>query len=223
MDELFPQLREAVVDGATSEATAAVEQALAGGAAPGVVLDQLTAAMAEVGRLFECGDFYPPEMLIAARAMQACLAVLKPHLSTAGAQAAGQVIIGTVQGDLHDIGKNLVGLMLEGAGFQIHDLGTGVPPAKFVAAIQAALEAGGVDILALSALLTTTMPHMKRTIDALAAAGLRDQIKVIVGGAPVTAHFAEQIGADGYAPDAARAVAMVRGLLAHAPEAKPAA
>ena len=214
MEQLFQQLREAVVEGEVEVTTTAVAQALAVGAAPGVVLEQLTAAMGEVGRLFECGDFYPPEMLISARAMQAGLAVLKPHLVSAETRAAGKVIIGTIQGDLHDIGKNLVGLMLQGAGFQIEDLGTGVPPARFVAAVQAALDDGGVDIVALSALLTTTMLHMQRTIQALQTAGLRDRVKVIVGGAPVTAHFAEQIGADGYAPDAARAVGMVKSLLA---------
>jgi 5-methyltetrahydrofolate--homocysteine methyltransferase len=164
--------------------------------------------MAEVGRLFEIGEYYVPEMLISARAMQFGLAVLKPHLKEANVQAAGKVAIGTVKGDLHDIGKNLVAMMLEGAGFEIVDLGTDVAPEKYVAAVQA-----GANLVALSALLTTTMPNMKAVIEGLKAAGLRDKAKVMIGGAPVTDSYAAQIGADGYAPDASRAVNLAKSLV----------
>ena len=145
----------------------------------------------------------------AARAMQTGLAILKPYLAQADVQSPGRVAIGTVKGDLHDIGKNLVAMMLQGAGFEIIDLGANVAPEKFVAAV----EEQGVHIVALSALLTTTMPNMKVTIEALKAAGLRDQVKVMIGGAPVTETYARQIGADGYAPDASRAVALARSLI----------
>jgi 5-methyltetrahydrofolate--homocysteine methyltransferase len=169
----------------------------------------MVAAMAEVGRRFEIGEYYLPEMLVAARAMQAGLTVLKPHLREAKVQFAGRVAIGTVKGDLHDIGKNLVMMMLEGAGFEVVDLGTDVPPEAFVKAV----EAGGVDLLALSALLSTTLPTMRATIEALKQAGLRDKVKVMVGGAPVTEAFSAQIEADGSAPDASRAVVLARSLL----------
>ncbi len=143
-------------------------------------------------------------MLLAARAMQAGLALLKPHLAVANVKSVGKVVIGTVKGDLHDIGKHLVALMLEGVGFEIQDLGTNVPPDKFVEAVKA----GGVDIVGLSAMLTTTMPNMKTTIEALKAAGVREQVKVIIGGAQVTDAYAQQIGADCYSPDASRAVGL---------------
>jgi len=186
-----------------------VQAALATGLAPKQILDEgLIAAMAEVGRLFEQGEYYVPEMLIAARAMQAGLAVLKPHLREAEVHSVGIVAIGTVKGDLHDIGKNLVAIMLEGAGFEIRDLGTDVPPEKFIAA------ADEVNIIALSALLTTTMPNMKLVIDGLVQAGKRGKVKVMIGGAPVTETFAAQIGADGYAPNASRAVAVAKSLVA---------
>ncbi len=148
-------------------------------------------------------------MLVSARAMQAGLAVLTPQLKEANIQFSGRVAIGTVKGDLHDIGKNLVLMMLEGAGFEILDLGTDVEPGIFVAAVKA----GGIQILALSALLSTTMSNMKATIDALKEAGLRDQIKIMVGGAPITEEFSKQIGADGFAPDASRAVILAKSLL----------
>jgi 5-methyltetrahydrofolate--homocysteine methyltransferase len=170
----------------------------------------MVAAMGEVGRLFEEGEYFVPEMLISARAMQAGLGVLKPHLVNANIKSAGKVLAGTVKGDLHDIGKNLVCMMLEGAGFEIQDLGTDVTPDKFVKAVQAS----GADVIALSALLTTTMPNMKATIEALKAAGVREQVKVMVGGAPVTETYAAQIGADGYAPDASRAVSLAKTLVA---------
>ena len=164
--------------------------------------------MAEVGRLFEEGEYFVPEMLIAARAMKAGLEILKPLLVDSGVKPIGKVALGTVKGDLHDIGKNLVAMMLEGAGFDIVDLGTDISPEQFVEAVQA-----GVDVIGLSALLTTTMPSMEQTISALIDAGLRDQVKVIVGGAPVTAEYARRIGADGFAPDASQAVTVAKTLL----------
>lgn len=166
-------------------------------------------AMSEVGRLFEEGEYFVPEMLIAARAMKAGLAILQPLLVDSGVEPAGRVAIGTVKGDLHDIGKNLVAMMLEGAGFEINDLGTDVPPEKFLAAVQ-----DGANILGLSALLTTTMPSMETTIKAIEAAGLRDKVKVMIGGAPVTAEYSRRIGADGFAPDASQAVTLAKTLMA---------
>jgi 5-methyltetrahydrofolate--homocysteine methyltransferase len=165
--------------------------------------------MKEVGARFEAGDFYVPEMLIAARAMQAGLAILKPHLVSGGVPSAGKVVIGTVKGDLHDIGKNLVSMMLEGAGFEIFDLGTDVPPEKFIAAIKE----NNAGLLGMSALLTTTMSNMKLIMAALKEAGVREQVKVMIGGAPVTESFAKEIGADGYAPDASRAVTLAKSLM----------
>jgi 5-methyltetrahydrofolate--homocysteine methyltransferase len=202
---------QAVLAGDASVARAGVEAALQAGATADQIMQQgLIAAMTEVGRLFEAGDYFVPEMLIAARAMQGGLGLLKPYLAQSGVKAAGKVAIGTVKGDLHDIGKNLVGMMLEGAGFEIKDLGTDVAPEKFVTAVQT----GGVDIIALSALLTTTMPNMRVTIDALKAAGLRDKVKVMIGGAPVTEVYAKQIGADGYSPDASSAARLAKALIA---------
>ena len=175
--------------------------------ASGLLQEGMIAAMTEVGRLFEAREYYIPEMLIAARAMQACLAVIKPSLVQGEYKPAGRVAIGTVKGDLHDIGKNLVAIMLEGAGFEVHDLGTDVPPEIFVAAAEAA------DIIAISALLTTTMVNMKTVIENLQQAGKRDKVKVMIGGAPITETYAQKIGADGYAADASRAVALARSLL----------
>lgn len=187
-----------------------VTQAIEAGLDPAVILNQgMISAMKEVGKRFEEGDCFVPEMLIAARAMQAGLVLLKPMLADAGVKPVGKVIAGTVMGDLHDIGKNLVAMMLEGAGFEIRDLGTDVSPEHFVGALQE----DQADIVALSALLTTTMPSMKATIDAIEAAGLRENVKVIVGGAPVTQDYAEQIGADGFAPDASGAVTVAENLL----------
>jgi 5-methyltetrahydrofolate--homocysteine methyltransferase len=165
--------------------------------------------MKEVGRRFEEGDYYVPEMLIAACAMQAALSLLKPRLMESNVKSAGKVAIGTVKGDLHDIGKNLVALMLEGAGFEVSDLGVDVPPEKFVEVISA----GDVNIVALSALLTTTMPNMKTVIEAIQQAGLRDKVKIIIGGAPVTQEFANQIGADGFSADASSVPRLAQSLL----------
>ena len=204
-------LYDAVVNGDKDAVEAGVRAALEAGVPAGQVLNQtLIPAMGEVGRLFEAQEFYVPEMLVAARAMQAGVAWLKPHLMQAEMQSSGKVIIGTVKGDLHDIGKNLVTMMLEGAGFEVHDLGTDVSPDKFVEAAQAR----SAEIVAMSALLTTTMPNMKATLDALEQAGLRGRVKVMVGGAPLTDAYARQIGADGYAPDASRAVKVAQSLVA---------
>jgi len=199
-----------VIDGQAPAVESGVKAALSQGEAPDVILNQgLIAAMDEVGKRFEEGDFFVPEMLIAARAMQAGLKILKPLLTEVGVKAAGKVAIGTVKGDLHDIGKNLVAMMLEGAGFEVKDLGTDVTPQAFV---QAAQE--GAQIIGMSALLTTTMSSMQGTIEAIKAAGLRDKVKVIIGGAPVTEAYAKQIGADAYAPDASSATRVVRQLFA---------
>jgi 5-methyltetrahydrofolate--homocysteine methyltransferase len=201
---------QAVLEGDAEEAASQVQAGLDAGIAPSDILNKgCIAAMGEVGRLFEEGEMFVPEMLIAARAMQAGMAVLKPHLAEGEITSAGKVILGTVAGDLHDIGKNLVGMMMEGAGFEIVDLGTDVNAAAFVEAVRE----HNADIVGMSALLTTTMPSMTATVEALTEAGLRDKVKVLVGGAPVTQAFADQIGADGFAPDASSATRVAKGLL----------
>jgi 5-methyltetrahydrofolate--homocysteine methyltransferase len=199
-----------VIDGQAAEAEAGVEAALEAGIPADAILNQsLIAAMDEVGRRFENGDFFVPEMLIAARAMQAGLKLLKPRLVEANVKSAGKVAIGTVKGDLHDIGKNLVAMMLEGTGFEVRDLGVDVPPEAFVKAAQ-----DGAQVIGMSALLTTTMNKMEDTIEALRAAGLREKVKVLIGGAPVTQDFANRIGADAFAPDASSAARIARQLVA---------
>jgi 5-methyltetrahydrofolate--homocysteine methyltransferase len=209
MDQRIETIREGVLDGDAPLVEGEVRAALDDGVASKTILDDgLVAAMSEVGCLFEEGEYFVPEMLVSARAMKAGLTILQPHLVAQNVEPAGRVVIGTVQGDLHDIGKNLVSMMLEGAGFEIVDLGVDVPPDKFVEA------AKGVDIIALSALLTTTMPNMQRVIDALGEGGVRGDVKVMVGGAPVTQAFAEQIGADGYAKDASQAATLAKTLVA---------
>jgi 5-methyltetrahydrofolate--homocysteine methyltransferase len=211
MEPVIKAIFDSILEGSQKVAVVKVQEALDKGINPGVILnDGMVAAMAEVGRLFEEGEYYVPEMLIAARAMQNGLAVLKPHLASANVKSQGKVVAGTVKGDLHDIGKNLVCMMLEGAAFEIVDLGSDVTPEKFVEAIRTT----GANVVCMSALLTTTMPSMKTTIEALKAAGLRDKVKVMVGGAPLTDQYAREIGADGYAPDASRAVALAKSLLA---------
>jgi 5-methyltetrahydrofolate--homocysteine methyltransferase len=201
---------DAVLDGDAKGATAAVEAALAAGESPQAILnDACIPAMAEVGALFEEGEKFVPEMLISARAMAAAMTILRPLLVEAGVKNVGKVVLGTVHGDLHDIGKNLVGMMLEGAGFEVIDLGTDVPPQKFVAAVQEHKP----DILGMSALLTTTTKAMPVTLQALADAGVRDQVKVIIGGAPITDDFAKKIGADGFAADAGSAARAARALM----------
>jgi 5-methyltetrahydrofolate--homocysteine methyltransferase len=194
---------EAVIVGDAPKVKALTQQAMDEGAdAKQVLQEALIPAMGEVGRRMKAQEFYVPEVLIAARAMQWGLGVLKPELAGAGLEPVGRVAIGTVKSDLHDIGKNLVSMMLEGAGFEVVDLGTDVSPEKFVAAVQEK----GVNVIGMSALLTTTMPNMKKTIDALKEAGVREKVKVLIGGAPVTQRYADEIGADGYAPDASTAV-----------------
>jgi len=175
-----------------------------------LVTNYMIPAMDEVGRRFESGDCFVPELLISARAMKASLALIRPLLAAQGAKPVGRVIIGTVKGDLHDIGKNLVSSMLEGAGFEVVDLGVDVSPEKIIGEIKAKK----VDLVALSALLTTTMPSMKLVIEELKKAGIRDQVKVIIGGAPVTQRYATEIGADGYSDNANGAVGLARKLVA---------
>ena len=183
MEQILQELYQAIIDGARETAVEKTQAALDAGLGAGTILNEgMVCAMAEVGRLFEVGEYFVPEMLVSARAMQAGLNVLRPALIQAEVKAAGKVVIGTVKGDLHDIGKNLVCMMLEGASFEIIDLGTDVPPEKFVAAVQEHQP----QLVGMSALLTTTMPNMAFTIEALKAAGLREQVKVMVGGAPVT-------------------------------------
>lgn len=210
MEPTLQAIFDSIIEGDASSIAAQVTTALEANLPPAQILNEaMIAAMAEIGRGFEEGEYFVPEMLIAARAMKTGLAVLKPHLVEADVPALGKVVAGTIQGDLHDIGKNLVCMMLEGAGFEVVDLGTDVSPERFVEAAQG----DGVNLVAMSALLTTTMGNMKATLAALDAAGLRGKVKVMVGGAPVTERFAQQIGADGYAPDASRAVAVARVLV----------
>ena len=210
MDPRLQQVYDSVINGDMKQTASLVQAALDAGLDPAVILkDGMIAAMKEVGRLFEEGEYFVPEMLIAARAMKAGVALLKPHLVQSGeVPTAGKVVMGSVKGDLHDIGKNLVAMMLEGAGYEIVDLGTDVAPTAFAEAVRTHAPV----LLGMSALLTTTIPSMKATIDTLAAEGLRDRVKVIVGGAPVTDHYARDITADGYAPDASRAVALADAL-----------
>lgn len=211
MEENLKAIYNAIINGAADKAAAAVQTALDAGVDPGVLLnDGMIVAMTEVGKLFEEGEYFVPEMLISAKAMQAGLGILKPRLVKESYKSAGKVVAGTVKGDLHDIGKNLVCMMLEGAAFEIIDLGSDVPPQKFVDAVRE----HNAEFIAMSALLTTTMPNMKTTIEALEEAGLRSKVKVLIGGAPVTSQYAKEIGADGFAPDASRAVALAKSLTA---------
>ncbi|MCC7360811.1 MAG: corrinoid protein [Anaerolineales bacterium] len=198
----YNALRAAVVAGEQAEVEQLVGAALAAGAPAEQILQEgLIPAMGEVGQQFETGACFVPEMLVAARAMKAGVELLRPALSGAGLEPKYTIIIGTVKGDLHDVGKNLVGLMMEGSGFKVVDLGVDVTPAAFVEAVRA-----GADLIGLSALLTTTMPNMVAVIKALKAAGLRENVKVLVGGAPLNQDVADRIGADGFAPDAGAAV-----------------
>ena len=210
MDEKLKPVYEAILDGDMGGATEGVQNALdAGITAADLLHKALIPAMGEVGRLFEEGEYFVPEMLIAARAMKAGLEILKPLLVDSGIEPVGTVAIGTVKGDLHDIGKNLVAMMMEGAGFEIMDLGTDVAPEKFVEAAQ-----NGADIIGLSALLTTTMLGQKRFIEILKEKNLYDRFKVLVGGAPVNQKWADDIGADGYGENAMLAVQAAKNLAA---------
>jgi len=211
MSDILQQMASDLYNGEGEKVAAWVQKALDQGMAPGDILSGgLIAGMDQVGRDFKAGDLFVPEVLIAARAMQAGMNVLRPLLAEGETLSAGKFVIGTVKGDLHDIGKNLVKMMLEGAGFEAIDVGTDVSPQAFVAAVREHKP----NLIGMSALLTTTMVNMKTTIEALTEAGLRDSVKVMIGGAPVTAAFAQQIGADAYAPDAASAVDKARELAA---------
>jgi corrinoid protein of di/trimethylamine methyltransferase len=205
------ELYTAVLEGDASTAKAITVEALEAGVDPQqLVTRYMIPAMDEAGRRFECNDYFVPELLIAARAMKTSLDLIRPLLVKSGAKPAGRVVIGTVKGDLHDIGKNLVAAMLEGGGFEVIDLGVDVAPEQFVAAINERQ----ANLVALSALLTTTMPSMKATIEALKKAGVRNRVKVMIGGAPVTQKYADEIGADGYSDNAASAVALARKAVA---------
>ena len=201
------QLCDAVICGDAKTVRSLTELALKEGMDPvKLVQDHMSPAMAEVGRRFECNEYFVPELLLSARAMKGALELIRPLLAARGAEPIGRVAIGTVKGDLHDIGKNLVSAMLEGGGFEVIDLGVNVTPEQFVKTVQEK----NANIVALSALLTTTMPSMKTTIDALKTAGVRDQVKVLIGGAPITQKYADEIGADGYSESAAGAVAAAK-------------
>jgi 5-methyltetrahydrofolate--homocysteine methyltransferase len=209
MEPVLQTIYDGILNGKVAIVTENVQSALDAGINAQVILNQgMIAAMTEVGRLFEEGEYFVPEMLVAARAMQAGMSLLRPHLVADDVQPIGVVAIGTVKGDLHDIGKNLVAMMMEGAGFEINDLGTNVDPETFVEAVR-----NGASVVGLSALLTTTMPMIQKTIQAIDEAGLRDQAKILVGGAPVTAEYASEIGADGYAPDASQAARIAKMLI----------
>jgi 5-methyltetrahydrofolate--homocysteine methyltransferase len=203
-------IAEAVIRGDRETVKSLTQAAVDEGVGPGAIINEgLIAGMSVVGTKFKANEFYVPEVLIAARAMHAGMDIIKPLLAESGIEPRGIVAIGTVKGDLHDIGKNLVAMMLEGGGFEVLDLGVDISPEKFVAAVKDQ----GAQVIALSALLTTTMPSMKDTIEALKEAGVRGQVKVMIGGAPVTQNYADEIGADGYAPDAASAVDRANELL----------
>jgi len=210
MDE-WNSINEAIIKGDAKTAGSTTEKAIAAGVDPEALINgQMIPAMDEVGRRYEEGEYYLPELLISARAMKAALELIRPLLAAKGAEPAGRVVVGTVAGDLHDIGKNLVASMLEGGGFEVIDLGADVSADKFVAAAKER----NAHIVALSALLSTTMPGMEQVIKELQSAGARENVKVIVGGAPLTQGFADEIGADGYASNARAAVTLVRELIA---------
>jgi 5-methyltetrahydrofolate--homocysteine methyltransferase len=207
------RLKQAVIDGDAGVVNALTEALIASGTPAREILDDaLLPGMEVVGRRMRSGECFIPEVLLSARTMQGALDYLKPHLGEGEGAGVGKVVIGTVEGDLHDIGKNLVGMMLQGAGFAVVNLGTGVTAAAFVAAVKEHRPT----IVGMSALLTTTLPHMAETIAALKAAGLRGQVKIMVGGAPVTQAFASELGADGYGANAGMAVEKAKALAAEA-------
>jgi 5-methyltetrahydrofolate--homocysteine methyltransferase len=204
------EIKEALIRGDEPTLTGLVKEAMDQGiSAKEILNDGLIAAMDVVGQRMETGEMFIPEVLMSANVMAAAVAILKPELAAAGVQATGKVVFGTVKGDLHDIGKNLVIMMLESAGFEVSDLGVDVAPEKFVAAVKESKP----DILALSALLTTTMGMIGTTIDAVSESGLRDQIRIMVGGAPISQKFADEVGADGYAADAGSAARLAKSLV----------
>ena len=211
-DELFAGLRQAVIDGDAGAAAALAEKVLADGVAPLDAIDNgLVLGLSYVGEQFGLGELFLPDMMLAARAMQKAMAILEPELARLATQrkVVGTVVIGTVKGDIHEIGKNLVGMMLSTSGFEVHDLGVDVAPDRFVTAAQE----HNANLIGVSALLTTTMAGQRTVVEAVAAAGLRDQVKVIVGGAPASESWASEIGADGYSEDAIGAVALARKLV----------
>ena len=211
MEKVLEQIIDGIVKFDQDSIQERVKEALAAGINPQKILNEgMIVAMGKVGKLFEEGEYFLPEMLVAAMTMQKGLEVIQPLLMKSGVKSAGKIVLGTVKGDLHDVGKNLVGMMLKGAGFDVIDVGVDVTPEKFVEVLQGNKDA---KILALSALLTTTMPNMKTTIDAVKRAGLRSKLKVMVGGAPLNETYAKEIGADGYAPDASRAVGVAKTLV----------
>jgi 5-methyltetrahydrofolate--homocysteine methyltransferase len=210
MEEIIKKIYQGILEGDREAVIAGVQEAIdAKMTAEKILKEGMMAAMGEVGRLFEEGEYFVPELLIAARAMQGGMVLLKPMLVSEDIEPVGRIVIGTVKGDLHDIGKNLVGMMLEGAGFEVTDLGSDVDAQKFVDAVKST----NAQVVGMSALLTTTMSNMPSTIEALKAAGLRDKVKVLVGGAPLTKAYADQIGADGYAPDASQAAKLALSLV----------
>jgi 5-methyltetrahydrofolate--homocysteine methyltransferase len=205
------QLKQAIIEGNADTVNALTQALLASGTPAKEILDEaLLPGMEVVGERMRSGDCFIPEVLLSARTMQGALDLLRPHMLAGESTSAGTIVIGTVEGDLHDIGKNLVGMMLQGAGFEVVNLGTGVTPAQFVAGVQE----HAAKLIGMSALLTTTLPKMVETINALKEAGLRDRVKVMVGGAPVTSAYADEIGADGYGANAAAAVDRAKTLAA---------
>jgi 5-methyltetrahydrofolate--homocysteine methyltransferase len=210
MSELLGKMAESLIAGKIDEVVNLTKEALDGGAAPADILDQgLLAGMDVVGQRFKAEEMFIPEVLRCAKCMHGAMEILRPLLAETGAESIGTLIIGTVKGDLHDIGKNLVGMMFEGAGFNVVDLGIDKEPQVFVDAIKE----HKAKLIGMSALLTTTMPKMGETINAIKEAGIRDQVKILIGGAPITSSFAEEIGADGYASNAASAVEKGKELL----------
>jgi corrinoid protein of di/trimethylamine methyltransferase len=210
---MFKELYDAIVNGNAKMVKVETQKALDAGAEPlALIADIMIPAMDEVGKRFAEEEYFVPELLLSGRAMKGAMALLRPLIVASGEKLSAKVVIGTVKGDLHDIGKNLVASMLEGSGFDVIDLGIDVAPEKFVAAVSEQHP----QVVCMSALLTVTMPSMKATIDALKAAGLRNKVKVLIGGAPVTMQYANEIGADGYSDNASAAVALVRTLLAAA-------
>jgi 5-methyltetrahydrofolate--homocysteine methyltransferase len=206
-------LYDAILNGDAKKAHAAAVAAIEAGMEPmALIAESMVPAMDEVGRLFEAEEYFVPELLLAGRAMKRAMELLRPLMVASGEKLSAKVVIGTVKGDLHDIGKNIVASMLEGSGFDVIDLGTDVAPEKFVSAVNEQEP----QIVCMSALLTVTMPAMKTTIDALETAGVRTRVKVLIGGAPVTMQYAKEIGADGYGENASSAVGLVRSLLAEA-------
>lgn len=207
------ELYDAILIGDTKSAHAATQAAIDSGTEPmDLITESMVPAMDEVGRLFETEEYFVPELLLAGRAMKAAMEILRPLMESSGQKLSTRVVIGTVKGDLHDIGKNLVASMLEGSGFEVFDLGIDVSPEKFVNAV----EERKPHVVCLSALLTVTMPAMKTTIEALKTVGLRTRVKVLIGGAPVTMQYAKEIGADGYSETASGAIALVREIVREA-------